>query len=72
MQLSQREAHHQLPADRRGLFAQAHNLLRVTAARRILVAWKARRLHEPAYEGNRCRRPRPLLTRGCAARACPA
>ena len=49
MQLSQREAHHQPPAYRRGLFAQAHNLLWVTAARRILVAWKARRLREPAH-----------------------
>jgi hypothetical protein len=44
MQLS----HHQPLAHRRGLSAQTHNLLRVTAARRILVAWKARRLHEPA------------------------
>jgi hypothetical protein len=37
-QLSQRKPHHQPRAHRRGLFAQAHNLLWVTAARRILVA----------------------------------
>jgi hypothetical protein len=49
MQLSQREPHHQPLADRRGLSAQTHNLLWVTAARRILVAWKAWRLHEPAH-----------------------
>jgi hypothetical protein len=47
MHLSQREPHHQPLAHRRGLLAHTHNLLWVTAARRILVAWKARRLHEP-------------------------
>ena len=49
MQLSQREPHHQPLTHRRELSAQAHSLLWVTAARRILVAWKARPLHEPAH-----------------------
>ncbi len=40
---------HQPLAHRRRLLPQTHILLWVTAARRIFVAWKARRLNEPAH-----------------------
>jgi len=72
MQLSQSEPHHQPLAHRRGLLAHTHNLLWVTAARRILVAWKHGACMSPRIGEEPVSQTAPTVARSCAASACPA